>query len=174
MFVYWPGKVDGGLKTETPVIGSDFYPTFLELAGLPAPDNYTLDGRSIIQLFKENGDIAARPLFWHFPAYLESYKGMKDESRDTIFRTRPVSVIRKGDWKLLMFHEEWSLDGGMDNISTNNSIELYNLKNDIGEKHNLALENTDKRDELLRELLDWQTETGAPVPDQANPDYKSE
>jgi len=97
---------------------------------------------------------------------------LKDESRDTIFRARPVSVIRKGDWKLLMFIEEWALDGGEENIRINNSIELYNLKEDIGELNNLANMNTEKRDELLEELLNWQNDIGAPIPDEANPEFE--
>ena len=65
---------------------------------------------------------------WHFPAYLQAYNGLKEDSRDPDFRTRPVSVIRKDEWKLLMFHEEWSLDGGIKNLASNNAVELYNLK----------------------------------------------
>jgi hypothetical protein len=96
---------------------------------------------------------------------------MTDESRDPLFRTRPVSVIRKRDWKLLMFHEEWVLDGGRKNVDGNNSIELYNLKDDIAEKNNLAQINTIKRDELLNELIDWQKNIKAPFPIKPNLEY---
>jgi hypothetical protein len=98
---------------------------------------------------------------------------MLDESRDPIFRTRPVSVIRKGDWKLLMYHEEWSLDGGMETIENNNAIELYNLVDDLGEDDNLANVETAIRDELLNDLLDWQRNIGAPVASKANPEYQT-
>lgn len=111
-------------------------------------------------------------LYWHFPAYLEAYEGLQDESRDSTFRTRPASVIRKGDWKLLMFYEEWVLDGGKDKIDTNNAIELYNLKHDIGERNNLANTKTKKRDELLELLINWQNEIKAPIPTQANLEYR--
>jgi arylsulfatase A-like enzyme len=96
---------------------------------------------------------------------------MTDESRDPLFRTRPVSVIRKRDWKLFMYHEEWVLDGGSKNMDGNNSIELYNLKDDIAEQNNLAQINTRKRDELLKELMDWQKNIKAPVPANPNPEY---
>jgi len=172
MVVYWPGTVKPGGNCDEAVIGTDFYPTFLELAGLSNPENYTLDGQSILPMIKGKKVSTREPLFWHFPSYLQSYAGLKDESRDTIFRARPVSVIRKGDWKLLMFHEEWGLDGGIGNMQNNNSIELYNLKDDIGEKNNLALKNTEKRDELLRALMHWQEEIQAPIPSVANPDYQ--
>jgi arylsulfatase A-like enzyme len=111
-------------------------------------------------------------IYWHFPAYLQAYKGLQDESRDSIFRTRPVSVIRKGDWKLLMFHEEWALDDGKDKVASNNSIELYNLKNDISEANNLCNSEIEKRNELLNDLLSWQQEINAPLPSKPNPEFK--
>ena len=171
MFVHWPGMVEGGTVCDFPVIGTDFYPTFLELAGVPPPRNYPLDGESIVRLFKGKKSVKRDALFWHFPAYLEAYAGLQDESRDPVFRTRPVSVIRKGDWKLLMFHEEWVLDGGQDKISSNNSVELYNLKKDPGESKNLVNEKNRKLDKLLVDLLEWQEKITAPIPRQANAEY---
>ncbi len=171
MFVYWPGKVKPGSVCDVPVISTDFYPTFLEIAGLDKPQNCTLDGISILPLLEGKESDERDKLFWHFPAYLESYSGLKQDSRDTTFRTRPVSVIRKGDWKLLLFHEEWILDGGQEKISENNSVELYNLKTDISESKNLSNLETGKRDELLDELLEWLIETEAPIPQEANPEY---
>ncbi len=172
MFVYWPGRVKPGENCNEAVIGTDFYPTFLELAGLAEPENYILDGQSVVPMIQGKKFDEREPLFWHFPSYLQSYEGLRDESRDSIFRTRPVSVIRKGEWKLLMFHEEWSLDGGIDKVNSNNSIELYNLKDDIGEQNNLAEINPEKRDELLEELLQWQKDISAPVPTEPNPEYQ--
>lgn len=164
MFVYWPGRVKPGTVCDVPVIGTDFYPTFLDAAGIQKPENYILDGTSILPLMDGETTIGREKLFWHFPAYLEAYSGLMEDSRDTIFRTRPVSVIRKGDWKLLLFYEEWVLDGGRDNITRNNSVELYNLKTDLGETNNLCNTEVGKRDELLDDLLDWIKETDAPVP----------
>ncbi|MGB2955837.1 MAG: sulfatase [Anaerolineales bacterium] len=171
MFVYWPGKVKPESTCEEPVIGTDFYPTFLQLAGISAPQDYELDGKSILPLLKGEKKLDRESLFWHFPCYLQAYEGMTAESRDPLYRTRPVSVILKRDWKLLMFHEEWALDGGSHNLEGNNSIELYNLKDDIAEQNNLAQINIRKRDELLKELIDWQKNLKAPVPTNPNPEY---
>lgn len=171
MFVYWPGKVKPGSTCKEPVIGTDFFPTFLQLAGISAPQNHELDGTSILPLLKGEKQLSRESLFWHFPCYLQAYKGMTDQSRDPLFRTRPVSVIRRRDWKLLMFHEEWILDGGRQNLDGNDSIELYNLNDDIAEQNNLAQINTKKRDELLNELMDWQKKMGAPLPTNPNPEY---
>ena len=70
-----------------------------------------------------------------------------------------------------MFHEEWILDGGKDKITTNNSVELYNLKKDPGESNNLCNRKYRKRDKLLKDILEWQQEINAPVPLEPNPDY---
>ena len=173
MFAYWPGIIKPGSTCNDPVISTDFYPTFLKLAGVDAPENYKLDGVNISPLFKGKRALKRPPLFWYFPAYLQAYSGLTDHSRDPDFRTRPVSVIRKGDWKLLLFHEEWSLDGGFDNVLNNNSVELYNLKNDLSESFNLANSETKKRDELLKDLFELQEETGAIILDKPNPKYRS-
>jgi arylsulfatase A-like enzyme len=173
MFVYWPGKVKPGSICNEPIISTDFYPTFLEVANASAPSNYKLDGKSILPLLQEKKTLKRKKLFWHFPSYLQTYGALKDESRDPKFRTRPVSVIMKGDWKLLMFHEEWSLDGGIEKIATNNSVELYNLKSDISETKNLCNINVEKRDELLNDLLNWQKDISAPIPKEINPEYRA-
>lgn len=171
MFTYWPGTIKAGTVCEQPVMSTDFYPTFLSLAGIQAPPNYTLDGVDISSLFKGAPSLKRDPLFWYFPAYLEAYKGLTEDSRDPAFRTRPVSVIRKGDWKLLLFHEEWSLDGGRAKIATNNAVELYNLKNDISERNNLANKEIRKRDELLNDLFKLQEKAGATILDKPSNEF---
>lgn len=172
MFIYWPGKIEAESVCDVPIISTDFYPTFLELAGVKPPKNYTLDGLSLMPLIEGEKSAIHDELFWHFPGYLEAYNGLMEDARDPIFRTRPVSVIRKGDWKLLLFYEEWFLDGGREEIITNNSVELYNLKSDISETQNLCNSEIAKRDELLDDLLNWQNEIDAPIPELANPEYK--
>jgi len=171
MFAYWPGKVNAGTICEEAIISTDFYTTFLELAGADAPDNHILDGESIVPLLEGADGLDREAIFWHFPAYLQAYEGLTDHSRDPIFRTRPVSVIRKGDWKLLQFHEEWTQDGGRDQLVTNNAVELYNIREDIGESRNLCNVEIEKRNELLDDLIKWQQKTDAPVPDIANPGF---
>lgn len=171
MFAYWPGRITPGSTSEVPVITTDFFPTFLDLADAEAPEGQKLDGVSLLPVFEGVESLERDRLFWHFPAYLESYSNMKEQSRDTLFRTRPVSVVRKDDWKLMLFHEEWSLDGGGENLSVNNAVELYNLTNDLEERNNLAQIEIAKRDELLEELLQWIDDVEAPVPSKRNAEY---
>lgn len=85
------------------------------------------------------------------------------------FRTRLVSVIQKGNWKLHLYDEEWQLDGGREKLATNHAVELYNLAEDIGERNNQADTNPAKRDELLDDVLAWLKATHALVPTNPNP-----
>lgn len=170
--VRWKRHIRAGSTCDIPVCAVDLYPTFLELAGAKPPKGRPLDGSSIVALLKGHRALEDRPIFWHFPGYL--YQSGWTGSRDPLYRTRPVSVIRKGDWKLMMFLEEWSLDGGWEKRHINNSIELYNISDDIGEKNNLAQSMPEKRDRMLRELMAWQKRTNAPIPKAPNPQYNPE
>ncbi|MHC4366976.1 MAG: sulfatase [Planctomycetota bacterium] len=167
--VRWKGQTRANSTCDTPVCAADLYPTFLELAGAEPPKGQPLDGSSIVPLLKGRRALEDRPIFWHFPGYL--YQSGWTGSRDPLYRTRPVSVVRKGKWKLMMFLEEWSLDGGWDKRDTNNSIELYNIPDDISEKNNLAQTMPEKRDQMLRELTAWQKRANAPIPQAPNPQY---
>jgi len=155
MFAFWQGKINAGTKSEVPVSNIDFFPTILEVAGIPKPTDKVLDGTSILPILTGSGTINERPLFWHFPIYLE---GGNSECQDTIFRTRPGSTIRLGDWKLIQYFE-------------NNDLELYNLKDDIGEKINRSKTDPEKTKELLSLLEKWRKDTKAPVPTELNPEY---
>ena len=160
-FVKWPGKVEAGTKNETPIIGVDLYPTFLEMTGATADENQPQDGVSLVSSFKGDA-LPERSIFWHFPAYLQSYGGAGPfEQRDPLFRSRPVGAVRNGDWKLLEFFESGDL-------------ELYNLKVDIGEANNLAAENPEKTKELLDIMKSWRESTNAPVPSKKNPQFDAD
>jgi arylsulfatase A-like enzyme len=158
MFVHWPGKVAPNTKTDVSVTNLDFFPTLLDVAGVIKPVDKILDGQSILPVLTGKGTLGQRPLFWHFPIYLQAYLKEGDPTQDPLFRTRPGSAVRLGDWKLIQYFE-------------NNDIELYNLEKDISEKYNLAESNPAKRDELLKTLEQWRKEIHAPVPTELNPEY---
>ncbi len=166
--VRWPRVVKAGSKSSVPINLVDLFPTFLAAAGIPVPAGKVLDGESLLPLMKQQGELKRKAIFWHFPGYLNS---AVTRGRDSVFRTRPVSVIRKGDWKLHLYHEEWQLDGGRDSLASNNAVELYNLASDVGERKNIALEQIAKRDELLNDLLAWFDSTDAMLPQERNPKY---
>ena len=98
-------------------------------------------------------DLSRDAIFWHFPAYLQGYT-----ERHGAFRTTPAGAIRSGDWKLIEFFEDGTL-------------ELYNLTKDIGENKNLASTEREKRDELHQMMKAWRKKVNAPVPTTPNPLY---
>ena len=153
LIIRWRGGIAPGVSHK-PVIGSDLYPTILALAGAAPPGGHTLDGVSLLPLLIQEGEFPARrPLFWHFPAYLEA-----DRSVPGPWRTTPAGAIRLGDYKLIEFFE----DGRQ---------ELYNLREDIGEQHDLASRQPEKTRELLATLRAWRDAVNAPVPTEPNPEY---
>ncbi|MDA1233086.1 MAG: aryl-sulfate sulfohydrolase, partial [Planctomycetota bacterium] len=137
--VRWPGVTQPGSRCDVPVINVDLFPTFLAAAGAKVPDGKVLDGESLVPLLKGEGLLQRQSIFWHFPGYLDTpvIRGRELDVR-TGFRSRPVTVIHNGEWKLHLYHEEWQLDGGREKLAINNAVELYNLKDDIGERTNLA------------------------------------
>ncbi len=160
MFAYWRGKIQSGKKTDIPVSNLDFYPTLLEVAGVKKPEEKILDGKSILPVLAGSGSQEERPLYWHFPIYLQAYVKNDTTTQDPLFRTRPGSAIRLGDWKLIQYFE-------------NNDLELYNLQEDIGEIENRVSENPEKVNELLALLEKWREEVGAPVPTDLNEEYQN-
>ncbi|MCA9140438.1 MAG: sulfatase [Planctomycetales bacterium] len=161
MFVVWPGVTAAGSTCDTPVINVDLFPTFCEMTGAELPDQ-PIDGDSLCPLLagKSAEAFQSRALFWHFPAYLESYQRI-DQQRDVLYRSRPCSIIRSGKWKLHEYFE----DGG---------LELYDLESDPGESTNLANSHPEIRERLHSQLKEWRDQTGAAVPTEPNPQFDAE
>jgi len=153
LMVRWPGRIKPGSICDVPVIGIDFYPTILQMTGVPKPKGHILDGESIVPLLKGGNSLKREAIFWHFPAYLEANYGWKG-----IWRTTPAGAVRQGHWKLIEYFEDGTL-------------ELYNLKDDIGEQNNLAQETPKKTKQLHKLLKNWRKSIKAPVPTELNPQY---
>jgi arylsulfatase A-like enzyme len=168
----WPGVTRAGSSCDVPVINVDLFPTFLAAAGVSRPPDKILDGESLLPLLQGKNTLQRQSIFWHFPGYLNDpvIRG-RDLDVRTGFRTRPVSVIHQGDWKLLLYHEEWMLDDNQTAVAHSPALELYNLREDIGEHHNLTDSRPDKRDALLADLTAWFAAVNAPIPSQPNPAY---
>ncbi|GAA3575828.1 sulfatase [Snuella lapsa] len=156
--IRWPKAIKDTRIDSTPISGLDIFPTILDVVNLK--ENLNLDGISILPLLTENRPLEERSLFWHFPIYLQSINPAKDKARDSLFRTRPGSIMRKGKWKLHEYFE----DG---------DIELYDLETDIREQNNLSEKYPDKVKELYKELQEWRKEINAPVPMGINPEYEA-
>jgi len=145
LIIRWPGKVKPGSVCSEPVTSVDFYPTFLDIAGVKGDPAYALDGKSLKPLLTQKGDFDRDAIYWHYPHYHHSV---------------PAGAIRAGDYKLIEFYDDGHL-------------ELYNLAKDIGEKNNLADKMPEKANELLRQLDAWRKSVGAKMP-TPNPDYDPE
>lgn len=141
----WPGGVPAGKVCDQAINGVDLYPTLLELAGVKPPPNYTLDGESYLSLLTSGGKATLNrdTIYWHFPGYLGAGQ---DE-----WRTLPVGVVRSGDWKLMEFFEDGRL-------------ELYNLREDLSEKNNLAAKMPEKVKQLRANLHEWRKQVNARMP----------
>ena len=127
---------------DEPVSSVDFYPTFVEIAGALPPRGQTLDGQSLLGLLTGRGRPDRDALYWHYPHYHHS---------------TPAGAVRSGDWKLIEFFEDGHL-------------ELYNLKDDIGESIDLSESRPEITARLHGMLKAWRQEVNAKLP-AANPDY---
>ena len=142
--VRWPGQIKPGAASDVPGIHVDMYPTLVALAGGKMPESQVFDGESLVPLMRDSGAKLRRDaIYQHFPGYL----GAGADS----WRTTPVSLIHSGDWKLMEYLE----DG---------RIELYNLRDDLGETKNLATAQPERAKALHAKLVAWRESIKAPMP----------
>ncbi len=124
------------------------------------PTTQPVDGTDISPLLKGK-TIPQRSIFWHYPLYLSGRRGFSIDLPDGgtyIWRGVPSTSMRRGDYKLMELHED-------------NSITLYNIKDDPGETKNLARTMPKLAARLRAELKKWQKDTKAPISTVPNPEY---
>src|ERR1043166_2832023 len=142
LIVRWPGRVPANRVIDTPVINTSWFATLFELAGFKAPTN--LDAPSFAALLISESNQAAKPtrMFWHFPHYTNQ-------------GSRPGGAVRDGDWKFIE-HYDTSMP------------ELYNLAIDPNENMNLAARETERVNDMRRQLYTWiesiNAQTNSPNP----------
>ncbi|HBO43388.1 MAG TPA: sulfatase, partial [Planctomycetaceae bacterium] len=141
MIVRWPGVVRPGSVCGVPVSSVDFFPTILEIAGAKPRE---VDGESLVPLFKQEGQLERDAIYWHYPHYSNHLMP-------------PFGAIRQGDFKLVELYEDGQL-------------QLFNLKDDLGETRNLAGAMPEKTKELHAKLEAWRKSVGAQRM-TPNPDY---
>lgn len=146
LIVSWPRHLPAGRTTDAIVTSPDFYPTLLELAGLPAEPRLDVDGVSFAPGLRDPAlPSAERLIFWHYPHYSNQ-------------RGRPNSAVRAGRWKLI----EWLEDG---------RTELFDLSSDLAEAKDVSHANPEITAGLLGKLQAWRREVGARLP-TPNPGYR--
>jgi hypothetical protein len=139
-------KQKGTTLTE-PVVSTDFYPTLLDLAGLPLEPKQHLDGISLKPLLdRSKNKLKREALFFHYPHYHH------------INSMGPSGAVRMGDYKLVIRYED-------------SSTELYNLAKDRGELTNLASQSSELVNRMKKKFDQWISQTGSLMP-TANLKYK--
>ncbi|MDW7695582.1 sulfatase [Flammeovirgaceae bacterium SG7u.111] len=154
LIVRWDKNIEAGSTSEAQVISTDFFPTLLNVAGQDSIQVENLDGEDMLPVLQNTGSISRKSLYWHYPHYHEG-SGM-----------RPAGALRKGDYKLIFWYEKYI-------TGANDQVELYNLKNDIGEEHDLAAEMPEKAKELKDEFSKWRRNIGAQLPG-IHPNYSTQ
>lgn len=147
LLVRWPRVTPPDTVCPEPVYVADLYPTLLEVAGLKGDPahNANLDGRGLAPLLQQpNARLGREALYFHYPHYYAT--------------TTPASAVRAGDWKLLEYQED-------------SRVELYNLKDDLGEARDLAAQQPGKVKDLRDRLHAWRKQVNAQMP-RPNPDHK--
>lgn len=159
-FATWPGKIAAGQSIDEPLHAVDWYPTLLKLTGASPVQKLPVDGKDLWPVLTKRAKSPHDVLLLH--------------------GTRPgVAAVRKGDWKLLFNASEKDAEEGSDKDKDKlaGKVELYNLKDDIGEHKNLAATQPEKVKELraaLEALLkdavpSGADKTAAPKPTTASP-----
>jgi len=144
LIVSWPQGIKPGSVCDAPVSSVDFYPTILQLARTKGDPKHVPDGESLVPLLKQTGTVRRDALYWHYP-HFSNQGGM------------PGAAVRQGDWKLIRFYES-------------DRMELYNLKEDPGEKIDRAGRARGKVAEMRGILDRWLREVDATMC-PPNPQY---
>ena len=139
LIIRWPGKVEAGTISSEPVISMDFFPTILEVAGLEVTPGVPLDGESLLPLLRQTGSLEREAIYFHYPNY--AFHG----------ENRLGGAIRKGDYKLINFYDD-------------DSVELYDVVHDLSEEHDLAGEMPEVAAEMKADLAAWLESSGAKMP----------
>ncbi len=135
---FWPGKIAPNQVSDQYFSNVDYFATFSDLLQRIMPPDET-DSRSILPvLLGTKKSLPDQPAYWHYPHFSNQLG-------------RPAGGCRLGDYKLTESYE----DG---------STELYNLKDDPSESHDLSAQLPDKKRAMLAQFRDWRKEVNANMP----------
>lgn len=143
MIAFWKGQIESNSQSDTPIIIEDLFPTLLNVANIQVPKTpQVIDGKSFVPTLKGKKHQKKRALYWHFPNNWYHIEG---------HGLGASSTIRWGDWKLIYFHE-------------NQKLELFNLKQDIGETQDLSQKYPKITKKLTKKLAKYLQKTQAQMP----------
>lgn len=147
LIMYWPQGIRPGGETDVPVNVVDMYPTFAELAGAALPKDQAMDGESLVGLMRDGKALQRQELYWHYGAPSANWVNRK------------ATAIRQGDWKCIHWY-----------AGRRPRVELFHLRDDPFEKHDLSQANPQKRRELMARIEAWRRECGVDI-EKGLPDF---
>jgi arylsulfatase A-like enzyme len=136
--VRWPGRIPvGRVDEQTVVAGTDLFPTVCAIAGVSLPTGVAFDGQDLSAAVLGHPTTRVKPLFWEYGRNTKAFAfpGIPADRS-------PNVALREGDWKLLV-----NADGS--------NAQLYDLKTDPKETHNVAEANPDIAERLKQKALAW-------------------
>lgn len=145
LIVQWPGITEPGSRAQTPVFGTDLYPTILSMVESPVPEGQGVDGTSLLPLLRQSEELSRERLYWHYPHY---HGG----------GNTPSGAMRSGGYKLVQYF-------------ATDDVELYDLSLDLQEQHDLSITRPALTDSLLNQLKRWRGDVEAQMP-EPNPNYE--
>jgi arylsulfatase A-like enzyme len=132
MLFHWPKHVPAGKRFSHPVSALDLYPTFAALAGAKIEESQQLDGTNM------------------WPAFIKNENPHKDEPIYALRHRKGYSdaAIRLNQWKALKVNQQpW---------------QLFNIENDISEKHDVSKANRALLTDMVREMEKWSWDNQQP------------
>jgi arylsulfatase A-like enzyme len=145
LIIRWPGRVQAGTVSSEPVISMDFFPTVLEVAGLDPTADAVADGESLLPILLNNGELERDAIYFHYPNF--AFHG----------ENRLGGAIREGDYKLIEFYDD-------------DSVELYDVVNDLSEEHDLSNEMPERAAAMKAKLDVWLEASNARMPRELETD----
>ena len=111
------------------------------MAGIEAEPGHVVDGTSFVEVLRGEAVESDRNLYWHYPNFWgPSGPGIGASS-----------TVRKGDWKLIYYHQD-------------QSFELFNIAEDIGETRNRFEDESVISKELASDLGNYLRSVDATMP----------
>ena len=134
-----PGLIEPGSVTDEIIRIVDLLPTFAELAGAELPQAWKIDGKSQLPLL--TGKTESSAVDYHHYYFQSHLQAVRDKRYKLVLPRRAVSPWQSGG--------NFNLGGQSEDIT---SAELYDLKNDIGEKNNIAAEHPEVVERLMKQV----------------------
>ncbi len=123
--VRWPGHIEPGSVSDTPVIGTDIFSTVLDAVGIPVPEDRTIDSASMLPVFAGKTANRKIPIFW----------------RTHVSPAEDRVALRIGDWKIV-------------GDETMTKFLLFNIQEDSQEKNDLASKMPEKLEEMKKAIFE--------------------